>query len=209
MSTVGSTLTCLEGTWGGHPAPTLSVQWLRDGSAIPGATTATYVVQSADAGHTLSCLVTASNGVGKTASALSGGIAIPPPAAAGGGGPAGGSGGPSGGVLGTTIVEPLATGGGRVSTTGAKGKVQVRCSLAMCKGTVQVRLRVVSHHHARTLVLATGSFTIAAGQSAGVTLHLTSVGRSRLAHDRHHPVTAKLRLALLGGAVTTRSVIVS
>jgi hypothetical protein len=75
---VGKTLTCKEGTWSGNPAPTLTVKWLRgEGEPIPGATGATYVVTSEDAGHSLECKVTASNGVGSELSKLSNSVTIP------------------------------------------------------------------------------------------------------------------------------------
>ena len=61
---VGGTLTCEEGEYGGVPAPTLSVQWLREGEPIEGATSPVYAVQPADAGHQLQCKVTAVNIMG-------------------------------------------------------------------------------------------------------------------------------------------------
>lgn len=54
--TVGSTLTASPGTWGPSPV-TLKYQWLRDGAAISGATSKTYRLVSADAGHELSVRV--------------------------------------------------------------------------------------------------------------------------------------------------------
>ncbi|SFU10347.1 hypothetical protein SAMN04487915_1111, partial [Arthrobacter sp. ov118] len=54
---VGYTLTANPGTWG--PAPVnLTYQWYRSGTAITGATAATYRLNSADAGRTLSVRVT-------------------------------------------------------------------------------------------------------------------------------------------------------
>ena len=79
-ATVGGTLTCEEGSYSGVPAPTLSVEWLREGEAVAGATSATYTVQTADAGHQLQCKVTATNVMGwlwvKTAGIP---IPVPPP----------------------------------------------------------------------------------------------------------------------------------
>lgn len=56
---VGKTLTgSVGGTW--SPTPdSLTYQWLRDGVAIPGATSLTYVLTSADQGHYLRFRVTA------------------------------------------------------------------------------------------------------------------------------------------------------
>ncbi len=80
----GDTLVCSRGRWEGAPTPEYNYEWLRDGSVV--ATTAPYVVQSADLGHVLSCRVTATNGEGQEA-ALSAnsrtipGIAPEPPVA--------------------------------------------------------------------------------------------------------------------------------
>ncbi len=62
--TVGATLTCSTGVWANNPSG-YTYAWLRSGSPIAGQTGSTYVVQSADAGHTLSCQVTASNSGGE------------------------------------------------------------------------------------------------------------------------------------------------
>src|SRR5262249_29860023 len=77
---VGGTLTCSTGSWRGNPPPSFRYAWQRDGAPIPGASASTYVVQSADAGHTLACAVTATNASSRgpaTALALSPGVAIP------------------------------------------------------------------------------------------------------------------------------------
>lgn len=57
-ASIGSTLTAKPGTWAPSPVP-LKFQWLRSGTAIPGATASTYKVQKADAGATMVVRVTA------------------------------------------------------------------------------------------------------------------------------------------------------
>jgi len=57
--TVGQTLTCSSGTW--SKSPSYAYQWLRDGSAIIGATAATRVLAAPDAGALMSCTVIATN----------------------------------------------------------------------------------------------------------------------------------------------------
>jgi carboxypeptidase family protein len=61
----GQTLTCSTGTWANSPSANspsgYTYAWLRDGSPISGQSAGTYVVQSADSGHSISCLVTAIN----------------------------------------------------------------------------------------------------------------------------------------------------
>ena len=63
--TVGSTLTCSQGTWFNSPT-SYTYQWLRDGTTITGSTASTYVVVAGDLGHALSCTVTATNAFGST-----------------------------------------------------------------------------------------------------------------------------------------------
>ena len=64
---VGQTLNCLPGVWQ-YPVPVRSYQWLRDGNPIGGATSGTYVVALADAGHFVSCEETATNPAGSASS---------------------------------------------------------------------------------------------------------------------------------------------
>lgn len=88
---VGAALTCSTGMWSGTMPQTYAVQWVRDGTAITGANGATYAVTTADAGHRLSCTVTASNlGGSAPAQSVLASVSIPPgPGAAGGSGPGG------------------------------------------------------------------------------------------------------------------------
>jgi hypothetical protein len=58
---VGQTLSTTNGTWTGAPAPTFTYQWQRVTTNISGATSSTYVLQSADIGSTIRCVVTATN----------------------------------------------------------------------------------------------------------------------------------------------------
>jgi hypothetical protein len=61
--TTGQTLSTTQGTWTNNPT-SYAYQWLRNGSAIGGATASTYLLDSADAGGNISCRVTASNSGG-------------------------------------------------------------------------------------------------------------------------------------------------
>jgi hypothetical protein len=61
---LGQTLACSTGTWSNNPTSYTYV-WLRDGAPIAGQTGSTYVVQSADQGHSISCQVTAGNSGGE------------------------------------------------------------------------------------------------------------------------------------------------
>ena len=73
---VGSTLSCSQGSWNNNPT-SYAYGWNRDGQAISGSNADTYQVTSDDAGHNLTCTVTASNDYG-SASANSEPGAIPP-----------------------------------------------------------------------------------------------------------------------------------
>lgn len=63
VAKVGETLTA-TGSSDDPWAPTVSFQWLRDGTPIAGATAATYTTSSADIGKTLSARATATNAAG-------------------------------------------------------------------------------------------------------------------------------------------------
>lgn len=61
---VGQTLTCSEGGWNGTQPIAYTFQWIRSGTAIPGATVSTYVLTPEDAGAQIVCAVTATNDAG-------------------------------------------------------------------------------------------------------------------------------------------------
>lgn len=60
----GQTLTCSTGTWTGTPTITYAYQWKRNGSNIGSATNSTYTLVTADVGQSITCTVTATNGIG-------------------------------------------------------------------------------------------------------------------------------------------------
>ncbi len=62
----GQTLTCDPDAAGWTGSPTFTYQWLLDGTAIAGATSAELTVAESDEGHTLACQVTGTNGGGST-----------------------------------------------------------------------------------------------------------------------------------------------
>jgi uncharacterized protein YfiM (DUF2279 family) len=76
-ATIGSTLTISDGTWTGAPAPTFSYQWQRVTTNISGATSSTYVVQLADAGNTIRCVVTATNVAGSASANTANTASVP------------------------------------------------------------------------------------------------------------------------------------
>lgn len=72
---VGQTLRCLLGSWSGGVSR-FAIQWNLEGAPIRSATSAIYLVPSADQGHTLTCTVTASNSAG-SAQSTSAAVMIP------------------------------------------------------------------------------------------------------------------------------------
>jgi hypothetical protein len=79
-ATIGSTLTISDGTWTGTPTPTFAYQWQRVTTNISGATSSTYVVQLADAGNTIRCVVTATNVAGSASANTANTASVPLPA---------------------------------------------------------------------------------------------------------------------------------
>jgi len=71
---VGATLTCTMGNWGGQPTD-YAYAWKSDGADVAGSGNS-YVVAASDAGHSITCVVTATNAAGSTAAPPSNAIAV-------------------------------------------------------------------------------------------------------------------------------------
>lgn len=78
-NSVGSVLTCSQGTWTYLGDITYAYQWRRGGSPIGGATASTYTLVTADEGNTVDCVVTATTSAGSTPQASSNSYAVPLP----------------------------------------------------------------------------------------------------------------------------------
>jgi hypothetical protein len=197
---LGSPLLCSNGSWTGEslalsvgwPLVTpFTYQWLRDGAAIPGATSATYIVQAADLGHGLVCEVTATIEAGK-ASAKSNplAVAVPIPVIA------------IKGSVSKLVVSKNTT------------KVGIACANASCVGSAQVVERIVVKRRKgkktitkkETIVLAQGAYSLAAGKAATITLKVTAAGKKKLARAKRHRVSAKLVVAVKGGKQLEKAV---
>jgi hypothetical protein len=74
--TPGSFIMCTTGNWTGVPT-TYAYQWKRDGTTNVGGNGPAYSIQAADAGHSITCVVTATNMGGSTAAPPSNAIAVP------------------------------------------------------------------------------------------------------------------------------------
>jgi hypothetical protein len=190
---VGDVLTCSNGSWTGEGM--LSVQsgwplttpfgyhWLLEGSAISGATSVSYMVQSADEGHSLACEVTAANAAGHEAS-KSGSVMVPVPAVA---------------AFTQRLVFAKDT-----------AKASIACANAVCTGTAEITARVgAKHGRKRTVVIAKGSYTLAAGTHGTVALRLTGRGAKAMLAARHRTLSGKLTISVKAGKTLTRSVVVA
>lgn len=70
-------LSCGAGYCSGHPAPTYTYQWNRDGIPIAGATNKQYDRKKLDAGAMLTCEISATNGVGAPTVMTTAGVVCP------------------------------------------------------------------------------------------------------------------------------------
>jgi hypothetical protein len=61
QAVVNQILSVTTGTWTGYPTPTFTHQWYSAGILVPGATFATYEVQSSDVGHVMTCYIIGTN----------------------------------------------------------------------------------------------------------------------------------------------------
>ena len=75
-TTIGSVLTSTLGVWLNSPT-SYSLQWNRNGSPIPSATTSSYTLVQADSASAITCVVTANNIFGSSAPSTSNTITTP------------------------------------------------------------------------------------------------------------------------------------
>jgi hypothetical protein len=205
---VGSTVSCSPGVWSGTQPIVLTYRWLRELVPIEGAVGTTYTIQPADAGHVLWCEVVGTNSAGRFWIRV--GYRVPVPSPAPEGPP------PSHEVLPAKTVVPAITALGRATIAGAKATLKLRCALGPCHGTLRLlgriarRVKVHGHTVTRhtTVVLGSGSFSLAQGATGKVTIHLTATGRRLLATARRHPRSETLEIVLSHGATSKHSLLV-
>lgn len=166
---VGDTLTCVPSGFSGTGV-TLTYAWLRDGVAIAGASSASYVAATADLSRRLACRVTAHNGAGDadstseavTVSSASAGPQGPqgptgPVGAPGLPAPAGPQ-GPSGpiGLPGPVGLPGPAGARGPAGPRGAAPKLRVSCKL-VGRRTIRCTVKSSSRKRARASVRLKGT----------------------------------------------------
>jgi len=199
---VGQTLSCANGSWTGIEALTYTQAWLRDGTAIAAAAGSTYVVQPGDEGHDLACVITATNKLASV-SAISNVLAVPLTAIA----PVG--------VAPAGPVVVLST--AKLTTSGGSTRVPISCVNASCSGTIELTEQIVVKQRKgkktvakkETLILAKGTYSLAAGASAKIMLHLTATARGALAKAKQHRLAAEIVVSVAGGKRVKRSVTLS
>ena len=194
--TVGDLLSCSSGSWTGESEQTLAVgwplttpfayQWQRDGVAIAGATSPAYLVQVADVGHSLACEVGATNYAGHS-SAKSNPVAVTLPA--------------------VTVSSA------KVVVSGGSARVPIACANAACAGAIeltgQISVKGKKKAKKKTVVLAKGSYSLAAGKKATIVVRLTAAGKSALAKAKGHKLSAKASVTVTGGTTVKKSVALS
>lgn len=201
---VGSTLSCLAGTWSNFPTGS-AYAWQRNGAAIMGQTGSTYVVGGADEGASLTCAVTVSNSAGSV-SAASNSLSVPahkdeskpaestPPA----------SSPPPPPKLGKATATGNATASGNTVT------LSLKCTgKGACEGTLKLvyETKVKNAKGKTTLkkvTIATASFKLAAGKTKAIKAKLTSKGATLLAGAGK----AGLKVKLTGSGVKARTLTV-
>jgi hypothetical protein len=194
-ATVGSLLSCSSGSWTGEPELALSVgwpltspfsyQWLRDGAPIAGATSPAYIVQAADVGHALVCEVTATNVAGRT-SARSAAVAV--------------------------ILPAVMLSSSKIAVSGGSARVPLACVNATCTGTIELTGQVKGRGRKakrKTVTLARGSYSLAAGKKATISVSLTAAGRIALAAAKGHKLSGKAAVTVASGTTVKKSVVVS
>ncbi len=196
---VGQTLSCSNGSWSGALPISYAYKWLRDGSTIEGATGSSYTVQSADQGHGVACEVTATNSKGhSSAKSNTLSVPLPPPPP-------------------PPPVPSVALASAKVIVTGDVARVPIHCNTATCTGTIELVLQIVTKHHRGhrtitrklTIVLGQASYTLAAGQTRLLLVHLSKSGKHRLDATRHHELSVALVVSVQGGSQLRQPVLLA
>jgi DNA-binding beta-propeller fold protein YncE len=191
---IGATLSCSQGVWAGdqsgsqlYRAPrSFSYQWLRDGAAVAGASTASYVPT---ASGSYACLVTAANAAGSTAQ-TSAALEVPKASK------------PAPGVARAAGLAKVKKGVARLRMHcpakggECRGVVKLVASVAP-KGTVKGR----ASSRGRRVVLGKQPFRIAPDKEKIVPIKLSGAGLRMLSTATHHRVT----VSLVGKGVKHRS----
>ena len=182
---VGNTLTCKPNVTT-TAAETVTFQWLSDTVAIPGATTATYLIAATDATHHLSCQVTIS-GDGASVAATSGFAAVPSQTA-------------------SKIILSFA-GSDKHGATSAS--VPVTCS-PQASGNCTIKLVLTVRRNGKSVIVGSSTTKFGAGTTRTLSVSLNASGKRLLKNQ--HTLTATLTvsgtiLATLNATLRTAKVV--
>jgi hypothetical protein len=121
---------------------------------------------------------------------------------------------------GPAIDEPVAlpaVASSKVLVLGSFALVHLQCGKVACGGAAELTMQIAVAHgrgakaevSRETVVLAKGTYALAADKSETISLRLTAAGRKQFTHAKRHPVRAKLVLSAKGAKTSTASVLVS
>ncbi|MEA2371067.1 MAG: hypothetical protein QOH12_1461 [Solirubrobacteraceae bacterium] len=184
-ASLGNSFSCSPGAWSGTQPLGFAYQWKRDGTAIAGATGATYGVVTGDVGHSLTCAVAASNAAG-SASAQSQAVSIPFPS-----------------DVFKFAAQPRASKSGVITVAlqapGAGQFVAVATFLASGAASVAktAKSSVVTYGKSSTAAKGSGSFALA--------IHPAKAAVSLLKKRRRLRVTVSITFTPTGGKPLTRT----
>jgi hypothetical protein len=210
---VGSTLTCSPGAWTGAPSPSFGYEWLRDGTAINGATGATYVTVAADAGKAIGCKVTGRSSAGSTSATSSNTITPTEPTQSGNGGGSGGNsgGGTKGsggsGSTGNPTTPRVSTPNSPVAPKGDQATVgTLSCGSTACTVTGSSATLQIGGKSIKVKVKVQGK--IGAGRSASVKVMLPKAIKAELAAGKTGTIRAAVKVKNAEGKNVTRTITV-
>jgi hypothetical protein len=210
---VGHTVTCEPGAWTGSPTFTYSFVNSANGQTLQAGSVTTYPLTAADVGRTIYCALTASNaggtgGVRTKALRPIEALATPAPAPT----PEGSA--PSKQPLPTPPPPSTLALAAASLTTQSTGAVSVKLDCVgsqSCTGKLTLQAaRAAKKKRGRKatglITIGRASFSIAAGKTANVTIHLNGSGRALLTAG-HGRLTAHLLIVQAGAAgIQTRTV---
>ena len=204
---VGQALSCSNGSWTGIGTLTYAYKWLRNGTAIAGAGVNTYVVQTADQGTGLACVVTATNEIEKEVSRSTSAtsntltvalplVASPPP---------------------PRVTPELILSSSKLVVSDGVARVPIACASANCSGTIELTEQEVLKTHKgrktivkkKTVVLGKVSYSLAAGHSATIGIRLTAAGKTTLAKAKHHRLAVEAVASVTGGKAAKKAVVLN
>ena len=205
---VGQVVTCEPGSWSGAPTFTYAFIDSASGQTLQSGSASTYTLTTTDVGRTIYCQVSASNAGGTgvvqtTALRAIEALPTPPPLTP----PVSPSKPPTQSGSPSPAPSTVSLAGASL-TTQSNGAVTVKLACAggqSCSGKLTLQVTQAKKKRGRkaahAVTIGVASFSIAAGQTASVTIHLNGAGRALLGAG-HGRLTAQLEITQAGSAGT-------